>query len=524
MTRDGDEVSQIDVANAGPPSIDPPRPGVRVPAAGAIWEAMERGEVVAIDDVRDEDDAWARRYRRAADNANDDPRFAAFRGWLAVPLETSDRVGGMLTVSSTEPAYFTPQRQALVRGIANQAAVAIENARLFEQAENRTRELSALLELSRAIASTLDLRSLVNVILIQFKQVLDYNGAALLVRNGDTLAVLDGRSITGESAAGLEFALGALPLIWSAIGAGEPVLIGDVLGETVLGAEYRALLGDALDTPLFRSIRSWMAVPLVVKDRVIGMMTVSRVETDYFHAEHARLARAIADHIAVAVENARLFEQAEDRTRNLAAMLDLSHAVASTLDLPSLVNVIFDQFKQLLDYDGASLAVRSGDVLTIPEGRSVSGESEAGLAFSMGAINRTWELLNAGEAVIIADVRSDEPLAVEYRTVIGDQLETGPFRSVRSWMAVPLIAKGRVMGMMSVSRVEIGCFTAEHARLARAVADQAAVALENAGLYTETERRARATEALFRADEELFRSRGRRRRCTASLRSRSTTP
>jgi signal transduction histidine kinase len=113
-----------------------------------------------------------------------------------------------------------------------------------------------------------------------------------------------------------------------------------------------------------------------------------------------------------------------------------------------------------------------------------------------------WERLRAQQPIIINDVRSDEPMAVGYRQVLGAWFERPAFQHVTSWMAVPLSVQDRVIGMMSMSRTEAGYFTERHVRLARAIADQASVAIENARLYEQAQQLA-AVEERQRLAREL---------------------
>jgi signal transduction histidine kinase len=116
--------------------------------------------------------------------------------------------------------------------------------------------------------------------------------------------------------------------------------------------------------------------------------------------------------------------------------------------------------------------------------------------------------MKGGETVIIDDVRADEPLAADYRAVIQSigVPDQPPFNVIRSWMSVPLALEERVLGALTISWTAPAHFTPEHARLARAFANQATVAIENARLFDETKRRSRETDALLRADAELYRS------------------
>jgi signal transduction histidine kinase len=191
---------------------------------------------------------------------------------------------------------------------------ALEKARLFEEAERRTRETTALLEVSRVVASSLDLSEVLGAILDQLGAITEHTGASILLIRDDAFEFAAARSITEMRAQ-----IGArIPsTVGSGLGAamkrGEIVIIDDVRADEPLAADYRAVIRSigVPDQPPFNVIRSWMSVPLALKDRVLGALTISWTAPAYFTTDHARLARAFADQASIAIENARLYEQAQ---------------------------------------------------------------------------------------------------------------------------------------------------------------------------------------------------------------------
>jgi len=191
---------------------------------------------------------------------------------------------------------------------------AIEKARLFEEAERRSRETTALLEVSRVVASSLDLGDVLSAILDQLGAITEHTGASILLIKDDAFEFVAARSTTGMRAqigARLPFTVG--PGIAAAIKRGDVVIIDDVHSDEPMAADYREIIRSigVPDRPPFNVIRSWMAVPLALKERVLGTLTISWTAPAYFTADHARLSRAFADQAAIAIENARLFEQAQ---------------------------------------------------------------------------------------------------------------------------------------------------------------------------------------------------------------------
>lgn len=363
---------------------------------------------------------------------------------------------------------------------------------LERQVEVRTRELTALLEVSRTVTSTLDLQELVGVILNQLQGILEHSGSAVLVKEGSDLVIKAARATDGA-----DRELGArIPItddneLQRTIFAYKPVIIDDVRGDDPLAKSYRSnidVLG-LLEVPPFSEIRSWMALPLVAGEDVIGMLTMSRTTPGYFTEEHARIVAAFANQVSLAIENARLFEQTETRTRELRALLEVSRAVSSTLDLSVVLGTIVDELGAITKHAGASILLLREDALEFAEARSMTGTTAPqGSRIPLSAAPGLTTALQNGETVIIDDIRLDEPMAVDYRAAIAsiglsDRL---PFDVIRSWMAVPLAVKDHVLGIMTLSWTEPGHFTDEHARLARAFADQAAAAIENARLFERT--------------------------------------
>jgi len=185
---------------------------------------------------------------------------------------------------------------------------------LLSEAERRTRETTALLEVSRVVASSLDLSDVLGAILEQLGAITEHTGAAVLLMRDDAFEFAEARSITGvRSQIGARIPLAVGFALAAAMMRGETVIIDDVRADEPMAADYRAVIRSVgqPDQPPFNVIRSWMGVPLILKDQVIGMFTLSHVVPAYFTGDHARLSRAFADQAAVAIENARLYEEAQ---------------------------------------------------------------------------------------------------------------------------------------------------------------------------------------------------------------------
>jgi PAS domain S-box-containing protein len=207
---------------------------------------------------------------------------------------------------------FTYQGKPHLLAATHDITERVQAQQLLEQrVEERTRELASLLEISHTVASTLQLDPLLGLILDQLKTVVDYTGSAILAVDGEELIILDNRSPIQEvQLMQLRFPLKELGQIWETMISRETIIMPDVRDDTYLARAFRAALGELGETT-FSYVRACMVVPLSLKDQVIGMLVLTSSKEDAFIAHHATLALAIANQAAVAIENARLYEQAQ---------------------------------------------------------------------------------------------------------------------------------------------------------------------------------------------------------------------
>ncbi len=182
---------------------------------------------------------------------------------------------------------------------------------LERQVAERTQELTALLGISSDLASTLELGPLLALIIEDVRRVADYSRCSIYTVEGDSIVLLDSRSLSpAEAMAPVRVPIEVLEPFWAAIRAGKPAIIDDVRGDTAQAQAYRRGAGDLIETA-FKGIRSWMGVPLAIKDRLIGILMLSHPQPAFYTERHASLVAAIATQVAVAIDNARLYEQAQ---------------------------------------------------------------------------------------------------------------------------------------------------------------------------------------------------------------------
>jgi len=235
------------------------------------------------------------------------PNGESFASNLVVPLLHMDRVIGVLNMESHRPHFFTNENLTIMSTLGGQIAVAMENARLFEERRRHSLAMEMLIEIGREIASILDLDFLLDRVGELTRRVIDYELFTIFLLDQKTgrfawrTAVGYDPSYVSEK----EFQLGE-GVISRAVEQRDVILVDDVSKDPGYSPP-RTVDG--------RVPRSELAVPLVVQDHVLGVLTLESVEPNHFKKEHAELMTVLASQIAVAIENARLYREIRDRAR-----------------------------------------------------------------------------------------------------------------------------------------------------------------------------------------------------------------
>ena len=428
-----------------------------------------------------------------------DPRFlpgpVEIGSMLMVPLSTRDMVMGVLTAERREKGGFDTTDQLLLSTLADQAATAIENARLYNSEQARRRLADTLRQVSEVVSSTLELSEVLELILDQLRRVVDYDSASIQLLVGDRLEIIAGRGFADvEKVIGISFPLDGDNPNRQVIADKKPLIIPDA------PAVYEAFREEP-----HSHIRSWLGVPLLFKDKVIGMIALDKTTVNYYTEEDARLAMTFAIQAAVALENARLYEEIRQRAAQLEATSELSRRIISILDLDELLLQVVELIQQILGYYHvhiflvdftsyeAVFQAGAGEI-----GRLIA--EQGGVRLKVGEQGIIGWVAGAGQPWLVNDV-SREP-----RYVPNEALP-----ATRSELAVPLKIGEQVIGILDVQSDELDAFTAEDIAILQTLGDQVAIAIENARLYKELTRSAQdleekveeRTEELAQALKEL---------------------
>lgn len=250
---------------------------------------------------------------------------------------------------------------------------------------------------------------------------------------------------------------------------------GSVSGSVILSGKPRRI-GDVTKIPDYLmvnpDIRSELCVPLKLGERVIGIINAESMQLDFFTDEDERLLLTIAGQMANAIERFRLFEAENKRRREAETMREAISALSTSLELEKVLEIIMNSIERVVPFDSASIFLLEGQSLRIMMAR--------GLPNLEKAINQTFpaddglftETLRNGHLLILEDAQADPRFN-----------RWGDTTYVRGWMAVPLLARGEVIGYITLDSRAPAAYSQEHATLAQAFANQAAIAIQNARLF-----------------------------------------
>lgn len=266
------------------------------------------------------------------------------------------------------------------------------------------------------------------------------------------------------------------PKLSQIIQGSQPQLINDVLNDPLINDK---------DWVYQEGIVSMANYPLILDEQVVGLMTLFGQKR--FTEETFEVLRMVADAIAQGIGRKlaedRLEERVKQRTKELSLLLEVSHAVASTLELRPLLQTILDQLKTVVGYSEAALIrFQDGKIIPLDYRGTLSPVQMEKLVQILEQGTLYQKILQQREAVIVDDFHT-KPLFFElYKQLPGENIEI-LINNMRSWMGIPLIAGDRVIGVLTVSHSLPNFYTSQHTSLAFALANQAAIALENARLY-----------------------------------------
>jgi GAF domain-containing protein len=412
---------------------------------------------------------------------------------LSVPLTREGRALGAIVVRRREVRPFEPKHIALLKAFADQAAIAIENVRLFNAEQQRTHELTESLQQQTATAdvlkvigrSTFDLRGVLDTLVESAARLCQAEHAFIFRRDGDHYRVAANYGFAPEFSAWMEsqpIAPGRQTLAGRTALEGRPVHIADAMSDP----EYR--WAEAIQRGSYRTV---LGVPLLREGIPIGVIGLGRTVVSPFTERQIELVTTFADQAVIAIENTRLFEAEQERSRELGESLQQQTATSevlksisrATFDLPVVLNTLVESAARLCAADLGLIFQQDGNVLRLVANCGVSREAECYWLehpVPVGRGSTSGRALLEGRAIQVPDVLADPDYrATRYQELAG----------YRSTLSVPLQGRGIVIGVFGLGRTEPNPFTDKQAELVTTFADQAVIAIENVRLLDELRQR-----------------------------------
>jgi GAF domain-containing protein/CheY-like chemotaxis protein len=408
---------------------------------------------------------------------------------LIVPMVSGKRVTGYLSLQHLEKEHaFSDSDVRLLETLAASMSVALESARLFEEVQQRNREVTESLEQQTATSEVLralsgfqtDLKSLLEVIAVNAAKVCDADDAHIYRIEGNAL-----KEWTHS---------GPIPGLEE--GEWLPLDRGSVIGRAIVDKQTihirdSAVELDETEYPVSAALqRRWgyrttLSTPLLRDGKPVGGIAIRRMEVRPFTDKQIGLLRTFADQAVIAIENARLFDETkrllaetEQRAAEQATVMQVSQAISGELELDALIQEVGDQLRQMFNADITYLAL---------------ADTHKGIIEFPYAYGETMEPIQIGEGMTSHVLQTRQPLLLN-QDVAQKNDEMGVQnigQDSLSYLGVPIIAGGESIGVLSVQSLSSeGLFNESDQRLLTTIAGNVGAAIRNARLFDEIRRRA----------------------------------
>lgn len=432
---------------------------------------LQGGEPLVIPNL-EEDDEWREAALLSGLRA---------KSVVCLPIKIEGRVvAGVLAVSPEPMAGFTDEDRQVYHQIARQTAVVLQNISLLAETRRRLTEVNLLLDFSRQL-SGMDPDNIVRALLDSARRVISAaHAGSVLLWDSQSLR-LTPRFVSGyadnEGMMQIRFAAGeALP--GAVFTGGKPRRVDELnlTRDYPLDPDnllrYRQATGGRLPV-------SSLLIPILAGEQNLGVLALDNFNTAAaFKPEDETLLLSLAQQVALSLENVRLVQATQERAGQLQALTDVAATITSSLQSRELIASLLDQLAPVLSCDTATLWMREKDQLTVHAVRGFPDAEELlGLNVNVADSALFKQMIRAGRPISVADTRDDPRFPA-------------PDAPRLSWMGIPLMAKGEVIGLIALEKEQANFYTNEHIQVATTFASQAAVALENARLFEDSLRRA----------------------------------
>ncbi|MCP4541631.1 MAG: GAF domain-containing protein [Chloroflexi bacterium] len=417
-----------------------------------------------------------------------------FQSYIGIPLQTRHRFIGTLELASYQKDAWLERDLVVLQAISNQAVVAIENVHLYAETQRRAEQQAGLARIAALASSTLDLDELLNRVMDETLGLLEAERGVLLLYDEEQDALV-ARYLTSARADHAVVETFHIPT--SADGFEQSIFVrggsyfcNDPIHDPNIIPAYRPYMNAI-------GVRNFAGVALRLKERSIGELYLGDRKGG-FGSEEGQILQTVAGYFASAIENARLYDEMRRRASELTSLTEISATVSESLELEHALQAIVSAVQKVVRCQRSAIFVldEAQQVLRLAMTQGLSEEYVAQsqeLTLERGG---RAHAVATEEPLIISDMQADESLLAFAPMSIRE--------GFRAFADLPLKRADRVIGMLSAMFVDPHRFSDIEIELLTAFADQAAIATENARLYTQADEELRLREeALRRRNREL---------------------
>ena len=395
-------------------------------------------------------------------------------------------------VDETEQRSWGVEEQMLVKQVADQLSLALENARLFQEAQRRAKEMTALAEVGREISATLELQVVLERIALRAQEILNAVTTAVYVPDSafQTLVAI---AAIGQEADEIK---------------NDPLIIGQgILGSIAL-TKAGEIINNTTSDPRAITIKGTddvsdehlMAAPIMSQGILNGLLVVWRIGAGgEFTTTELKFIESLAQQGAIAVENARLFDETKRRSEELASLNEIISAASQTLDTKTILESVMNKVLEISSFDGGLITIfndtRGKLERAIRIGMPGKSPNDPAQGLEGSLCDRVYK---SGEAMAIQDISTDAPADVN---VQGDVAA-----GLHGYIGIPVKSKGRILGTLCIFRYKNELIPENIFNLVSTIGGQLGFTLENARLFDESRKfrlgLERSGDAVFMTDRE----------------------
>jgi len=419
-----------------------------------------------------------------AGDVRKDRRYLAYlagtRCEMTVPIKVDGGTIGVLNVEHPRPYAFGEQDLRLLEAIASQVATAIRNAELYETIQNFGQRLAALVEFSQAVTSGSRLHEdkVLGLIYKHASRLMDTGNMYVALYDEPTDTVRFGLMMVEGSPVDVPPRKAGKGRTEEIIRTKKPILLAtkkEAEGWYDEPGREDYLVGREM-------LSSWLGVPMMVGEKALGVIATYHPTREYvYSSDDLRILQAMANQAAIALDNAHMFYDVNQR---LAALVDFSQTVTSGIRLreDKVLEMIYKHASKLMDTDNMYVALYDEPADTVRFGLMMVGGSSVDVPTRKAGKGRTEEIIRTKKPILIATKKEaegwyDEPGREDY---------LGRKEMLLSWLGVPMMVGQKVLGVIATYHpTREYVYTSDDLRILQALANQAAIALDNARLYTE---------------------------------------